>query len=217
MSDLPSQPASRLHTARGRLASFVGYPGSGSFSPIELSEAGLVNTQDYAVSLRHFLEYGTPIEEDIFGPSQHGEGWLKTALADVFPNNMMLKGFASINVPLHRTHNCFPAVAHTVADQNEPGGCIETDFTHVCSSENSEFFISANADDGSVCIWNAALQLFVAGRLNLKQTCRSSCGPASQGKPCRHNCSASLLQQPAASASSQTDALTQSALTLPYQ
>ena len=41
--------------------------------------------------------------------------------------------------------------------------------SQLCSSSNSEFLVSANSEDGSVCIWNSAVRLFVAGRLNLKQ------------------------------------------------
>lgn len=165
-SNLPPSAVSRLHTSYGRLASFVSYPES-HLSPVELSEAGLVNTQDAVAWLRHFQSDGTQLDEDIFGPAKHEKGWLQAALADTFANGQ--SGVRGFNVPLHRTTNWFPPVAHSVLKHDEPGRCIETGFTHICSSSNSEFLVSANSEDGSVCIWNSAVRLFVAGRLNLKQ------------------------------------------------
>ena len=55
---------SRVQTAYGRLASFISWP-SDQVHPIKLSEAGLLNTSDQLSSLRHYLEYNTPIEDDV--------------------------------------------------------------------------------------------------------------------------------------------------------
>ena len=72
-----------------------------------------------------------------------------------FPNNLMLKSFPSLNVPLYRSLNLFPSVSHSIQKEHEPNWLIESMFTHVCISSNSEFIISANTEDGGVWIWNA--------------------------------------------------------------
>ena len=45
----------RLFTAFGRLNSLLSYP-SNHFSLIEIAEAGLYNTQDALLDVRHFLD-----------------------------------------------------------------------------------------------------------------------------------------------------------------
>ena len=55
---------SRVQTAYGRLASFISWP-SDQVHPIKLTEAGLLNISDQLSSLRHYLEYNTPIEDDV--------------------------------------------------------------------------------------------------------------------------------------------------------
>lgn len=159
--------ASRSHSAYGRLSSFISWP-SNQVHPIKLSEVGLVNTSDQYMKLNHYLEYGTPIEEEILKSSQNEAKNLSDYLQTKFPNNLMVKGYPSINVPLHKTVNLFPPWRHTSDVDQEDNQFVMKEITDLWVPKYSEFLMSANSEDGSAWIWNSQLQLFLAGRINFK-------------------------------------------------
>lgn len=158
---------SRTQTAYGRLASFVSWP-SDQLHPVKLSEAGLVNTSDQLIKLNHYLEYGTPIEEDVLKWVETEGKNLTHYLQTRFPNNLMIKGYPAINVPLYKTINYHPPWMHTSNVGNEEHDFTPKEITDICTPKFSEFLMSANSEDGSVCIWNSQLHLFLVGRLNFK-------------------------------------------------
>ena len=89
----------------------------------------------------------------------------------------MIKGFESINVPLYKTLNYYPASCHTTLMYSDSSGTIEpirSMITHFLTTSKSEFVATANNSDGSICIWNSVLQLFLAGRINFKSNIAQS-------------------------------------------
>lgn len=103
-----SNSVSRIQTSYGRLASYISYPTS-KIHPVHLSEVGLVNTGDKVPALFHYLEYGSKIEDDVISTIYIDTKSLLHYLESKFQNNMMIKGFDSVNVPLYRTVNYQPA------------------------------------------------------------------------------------------------------------
>jgi len=85
---------SRTHTAYGRLASFISWPGD-KIHPLSLSEEGFVNTSDTSIRLRHYLNTEVMVEEDAANLREN------IASMDSSTN--------TINVPLYKTINYFPA------------------------------------------------------------------------------------------------------------
>jgi hypothetical protein len=166
-SSLLEKCTSRTQSAYGRLSSFTSWPSS-QVHPIKLSEAGLVNTSDQHIRLNHYLEYGTQIEEEALKSTQNEGNSLSDFLQSKFPNNLMVKGYPSINVPLHKTINLFPPWKHTSDVDQEKNCFVEKEITDLWVPKYSEFLISANSEDGSAWIWNSQLHLFLAGRINFK-------------------------------------------------
>ena len=148
---------SRVHTAYGRLSSFVTWP---TPSSITLAEAGLCNVGDKRVSLRHFMEPDTEVENALeYDQKTRGEIW--TLLERDFPNNRMLRGEPCANVPLSVTLRYLPSLKHTNTEA-EP-----QEIVHVEQKADSQFVMTASAD-GSVNVWNTRLRLFRVLATNFK-------------------------------------------------
>ena len=160
----------RVQSSYGRLASYISWS-SNKAHPVLLSEAGLVNISDKLPKLSHYLEYGSVIEEDILHWIYQDSKALSHYLESKFTNNLMIKGFESINVPLYKTLNYHPASCHTSLMYSKSSGWIEpiqSMITHLLTTSNSEFIATASNNDGSLCIWNSVLQLFLVGRISFK-------------------------------------------------
>lgn len=127
-----------------------------------------MNTSDLFISLRHFSQYDTSIEAEALKSLQGDGKDLLLYLDTKFQNSLTVKGFPSINVPLHQTINYFPPCRHTSDADQEENHFVAMPITDVEAPKCSEFLMSASSEDGSVCIWNSRLQLFMVGRLNFK-------------------------------------------------
>lgn len=149
---------SRTHTAYGRLASFISWPGD-KIHPLSLSEEGFVNTSDTSIRLRHYLNTEVMVEEDAANLREN------IASMDSSTN--------TINVPLYKTINYFPAWKHTSEIENsEIPQFWESDISQLWIPKFSEFLMSANFQNGSIWLWNSHLHLFLVGRLNFKSLSR---------------------------------------------
>jgi hypothetical protein len=104
-----SAKTARIHTSYGRLSSFVTWPTHGAIS---LAEAGLFNSGDKKLLLRHFMEPSSMLENFLsYDEKTRNEIW--TLLERQFPNNRMLRGEPCTNIPLDVTLRYFPPMHHT--------------------------------------------------------------------------------------------------------
>lgn len=149
---------SRIHTAYGRLSSYVSWPTNGA---VQLAEAGLVNVGDKRIMLKHFMEPGVQIENAMqYDQRSRKEIW--SLLEKNFPNNRQLRSEPCLNVPLSCTLKYFPALRHTNMDKKPE------EITHVEYKTNNQYILTGSAD-GSVNIWNTSLRLFKVVSANFKQ------------------------------------------------
>ena len=157
---------SRIHTAYGRLSSFVTWPTPGS---IALAEAGLCNIGDKKIVLQHFMEPGIEVENALkYDQKTRGEVW--TLLERDFPNNRMLRGEPCANVPLSVTLRYLPSVRHTNLEMESQ------EITHTEHKSDSQFVMTGSAD-GSVNVWNARLRLFKVLSTNFKMRLEAKVKP----------------------------------------
>ena len=173
---------SRVHTTYGRLASFVSWPTHGA---IALAEAGLMCVGDKKLTLRHFMEPASQIENVLcYDEKTRNEVW--TILEKQFPNNRMLRGEPCFNVPLNVTMRYFPPLQHTNYEL-EP-----QEITNVESKPNSHLVMTGSSD-GSVCIWNTRLRLFKAAFTNFKVNLEVKLKPIPPGEAVKN-----VVEQPQA-------------------
>jgi len=89
---------SRLFSAFCRLGSLLNYPGN---RQIALAEAGLYNTSDFLLQLRHFLN-------DNINLVTPDKGSLQEEVRKQLPYNRMANGLVTHNVPLSGTLDHLP-------------------------------------------------------------------------------------------------------------
>jgi hypothetical protein len=120
--------------------------------------------------LKHFLEPEVKISEEVlnYNVSKDTETLLNHLQGD-FPNNLMLKGYPGLNVPLYKTLNYHSAVSHTSQLIPETGEFEKKPITGLLLPKSSEFFASVNHQDGSVNVWNSDLHLFLSSRVSFKE------------------------------------------------
>ena len=100
----------RAHTALGRLGSLLSLPTHQRVSPITLAEHGICNTRDTNLStgLRFFQHMSVRLDNIFDLSSAAGSSQLQAALEAQFKSNLMLRGFDTWNVPLHKSLNSMP-------------------------------------------------------------------------------------------------------------
>jgi hypothetical protein len=105
---LSQKDKSRFHTSLGRLTSLLSLPTTEQVPPISLAEHGVCNVLDrnLASGLRFYQHLQVEME-NVFDRGQ-GQRGVQAALEDQFKSNLMVRGFESWNVPLHRSINVMP-------------------------------------------------------------------------------------------------------------
>eukprot|EP00347_Sterkiella_histriomuscorum_P017580 403348792 len=164
-----SSTSSRRHTAFGRLSSLITYPTQTNtiYDPISMAELGLVNIDDKYGKLQFYQEFKVELE-NIFERSnqnQIADQDLRFQLAKQFPQNLLLKGLSTWNVPINETLNSMPPQVH---DNNLEG--LKQNYCSidsVKSIQNSDLILTGSKD-GSINIWSSKLRLQKISGLNLK-------------------------------------------------
>jgi len=159
---------SRVHTAYGRLSSFLTWPSPGAIS---LAEAGLINIGDKRPQLQHFMETGIEVDNALTHDQKtRSEIW--SILEKSFPNNRMLRGEPSINVPLSVTLRYMPPVVHTNPEN-------EVQNINYFEQHPDSHFVLTGSEDGSVNIWNTRFRIFKALSTNFKKNPEAKVKPIS--------------------------------------
>jgi hypothetical protein len=106
---------SRAHTALGRLSSLMSLPSDSQICPIKLAEHGVCNIQDRNLTggLRFFQHLQVELENVYQSCPDTGARDIEAALECQFTNNLMIKGFDSWNVPLHKSINSMPSCSQS--------------------------------------------------------------------------------------------------------
>lgn len=101
---------SRPHTAIGRLGSLLSLPSDNEVSAVTLAEHGVCSIQDRNLTsgLRFYQHLQVEMENVYRTSPGTGRRDIQAALEDQFKHNLMLRGFSSWNVPLHRSLNSMP-------------------------------------------------------------------------------------------------------------
>ena len=146
----------RLFTAFARLGSLLTYP-SNKFSIVQLAEAGLYNTQDILYDIRHFIDPTKRIEE-LHNIKENEELW--SLLQKSLPNNRMIQGLTSENVPLHVTLNNIPPQQHSSEAQNK--------VIDIATNPKTSL-VSTISENGEVKIWNTEVALVCMAHSNFRQ------------------------------------------------
>lgn len=105
---------SRAHTALGRLGSLLSLPTDTRVSPFTLAEHGVCNTMDTQLTsgLRFYQHLSVGLENIFDLPGEAGSSDIQASLEAQFKSNLMLRGYDSWNVPLHRSLNAMPPQSH---------------------------------------------------------------------------------------------------------
>ena len=139
----------RVFSSFCRLSSFLNFP-SNRYSPLELAENGLYNTTDLLYDVRHFLDPEKRIDAiQNLRPEQNLSLFLEKSL----PENRMLQGLPSTNVPLSTTINNLPAQYHSRGDDLSKTKILKV-AQHPDSSQ-----VATVSNNGDVKIWNTEIGL----------------------------------------------------------
>ena len=82
-----------------------------------------------------------------------------------FPNNLMLRGYPTWNVPRHVTLSSFPPQLHISSAKKEDEIELPNPILCVESTQFSPLVLTCS-EDGEINVWNTELRLFRAARLN---------------------------------------------------
>lgn len=154
----PAQ-TSRLHSAFGRVSSFLNF--TDSESPLTLAELGLFNYADKEKKLAHFMEPSVPIEA-IY--EDQGSIPIEVALQKQFTENYMLKGLDTFNVPLASTVNNLPPSLHT--NFMPAGHPSHGEINVVKSLPHSDMVMTGSLEHGSVNVWSTKLGMHLLSGYN---------------------------------------------------
>lgn len=156
----------RAHTAFGRLGSLLSLPTHQQVSPITLAEHGICNTRDTNLStgLRFFQQMTVRLDNIYDLPSAAGSSQLQAALEAQFKSNLMLRGFDTWNVPLHRSLNSMPPLAQSSGVPHPSG-----EITSIQTLPVSDFVMTGCHSDGSINVWATRAGLTRLHTLNFKR------------------------------------------------
>ena len=105
----------------------------------------------------------------MFEQSRSERNELQAALEKQLPNNLMVKGFPTWNVPLSRTLNSFPPSLHENQLSNSKKLLIRpADKINFIKQLDGSDFVLAGSRGGSVSVWNSRLRLHCVGGINYK-------------------------------------------------
>jgi hypothetical protein len=94
-----------------------------------------------------------------------GNRGIQAALEEQFTNNLMVKGFASWNVPLYKSLNCMPPKSQWSGISNIPSA---SPITTILALPATDFVLTGSAGDASVNVWVTRAGLTRVHGLNFK-------------------------------------------------
>lgn len=117
-----------------------------------------------SVSLENIFDLTT----DSSSPSD-----IQAALESQFKSNLMIRGYDSWNVPLHKSLNCMPPLAQSTG---LAGPAISQEISSIHSLTSSDFVLTASSSDAAVNIWVTKAGLKRIHTLNFKRQAEISPG-----------------------------------------
>ena len=158
---------SRAHTALGRLASLLSLPSDQQICPLALAEHGVCNTWDTNLpgGLRFYQHLQVDLENIYDNSTGAGKRDIQAALEEQFRNNLMVRGFDSWNVPLHRSLNSMPPKSQWSGLR---GTTPAPTITGHLALPSTDFVLTSSAQDASVNIWSTRAGLTRVCGLNFK-------------------------------------------------
>lgn len=103
--------------------------------------------------------------ENIYDITDSGNRGIQAALEDQFKNNLMVRGFASWNVPLYKSLNCMPPQSQWSGLGSQPSA---SPITTILALPTTDFVLTASAADASVNVWATRAGLTRVQSLNFK-------------------------------------------------
>lgn len=158
---------SRAHTALGRLSSLLSMPTDHGACPLALAEHGVCNIGDANLpgGLRFYQHLQVDLEGIGNGSAGDGRRDIQAALEEQFKSNLMVRGFESWNVPLHRSLNSMPPKSQWSGLRGAPANAP---ITGLHSLPATDFVLTASAQEASVNLWSTRAGLTRVYGLNFK-------------------------------------------------
>jgi hypothetical protein len=128
---------------------------------------------NHSTGLRFYQKLSVPLENLYDSALQSGCRDIQAGLEAQFKSNLMLLGFESWNVPLHRSLNSMPPRCHR---NGLLGDGSPSEITTVRAFPATDLVLTASAGDAGVNIWSARAGLTRIHAFNFKQQAENDPG-----------------------------------------
>jgi hypothetical protein len=158
---------SRAHTALGRLSSLLSLPTDHRACPLALAEHGVCNVGDANLpgGLRFYQHLQVDLESTGDGSEGDGRRDIQAALEEQFQSNLMVRGYESWNVPLHRSLNSMPPKSQWSGLRGAPANAPITGLHQLPATD---LVLTSSAQEASVNLWATRAGLTRVYGLNFK-------------------------------------------------